>query len=47
MKDWHILAALIVAGVCWLTWCIDKAGNLILKRLDDLDEKTSDDLKHP
>ena len=39
MKDWQILAGLIVIGFGWVTWCIDKGANLILRRLDTLEEK--------
>jgi hypothetical protein len=43
----YTLALLIVLGVGWITWCIDKAGNLILKRLDDLQEKLDDRQENP
>jgi hypothetical protein len=39
MKDWQILAVLIALACLWLTRCIDHAGNLVLKRIDELEEK--------
>jgi hypothetical protein len=39
MLNWIIPSVLIVWGVMWLTRCIDQAGNLILRRLDELEEK--------
>ena len=39
MKDWQILTVVIVLAAGWLTWCLDKTGNAILKRLDELEEK--------
>lgn len=39
MREWQIVTAVVVVAAGWLTWCLDKTGNSILKRLDELEEK--------
>ena len=39
MKELLLLTVLSALGVLWLTRCINQAGNLILKRLDELEAK--------